>query len=263
MFQAVFSLPLWAVVLVLNTWLVGFALAGAWTFRRWVLPRLDIGDEADLFYGAAVMQSAMMLYALVAALTAVSVWNRYSEAAEVVSGEATAIARMWRDLGSYPQPERQAMQDSLRAYTVQVIDVAWPLHRKGKTPREGVVLINRLQEQLYAYKPAAATQGILHAEALAAYNNLVVNRNKRLDAADDALPGVMWFVLLPGAMGCVALSFFFRIRDARYQYILAGGLASFVAMVLFVIVALDHPFRGVMSISPESYELIRDQLMRP
>ncbi len=263
MFEAVFSLPLWAVVLVLNVWLVGFALTGAWAFRRWVLPRLDIGEEADLFYGAAVLQSAMMLYALVAALTAVSVWNRYSEAGRTVSGEATAIALLWRDLSGYPQPQRQALQETLRVYTVQVIDEAWPLQRQGQTPHEGVEIMDRLQEQLYAFEPEGGKQEILHAEALSAYNGLIEARRLRLDAVDDALPGVMWFVLLPGAMGCIALSFFFRIRDARFQYILVGGLSSFLAMVLFVIVALDHPFRGVMSISPESYELIRDQFMQP
>jgi hypothetical protein len=33
-------------------------------------------------------------------------------------------------------------------------------------------------------------------------------------------------------------------------------------MVLFVIVALDHPFQGAMAIEPDSYELLVAQLMQ-
>jgi hypothetical protein len=72
----------------------------------------------------------------------------------------------------------------------------------------------------------------------------------------------MWIVLLPGAMGCVFLIFFFRINDARYQVILAACSAGFVAMVLFVIIALDRPFQGAMAIGSDSYQLIYQQLMR-
>jgi hypothetical protein len=106
MLDFMFSLPLWGLALTLNVWLIGFALAGIWAFRRWALPRLNIEDDADLFYSAAVMQSGMMLYGLVAALTAISVWTQYAQVSDVVSSEATSIAKLWRDLQSYPQAER-------------------------------------------------------------------------------------------------------------------------------------------------------------
>jgi hypothetical protein len=34
-------------------------------------------------------------------------------------------------------------------------------------------------------------------------------------------------------------------------------------MVLFIIIALDRPFRGAMAITPQSYELVYEQLMAP
>ena len=37
---------------------------------------------------------------------------------------------------------------------------------------------------------------------------------------------------------------------------------GFVAMVLFVIISLDRPFRGAMAIPPDSYQLVHDQLMK-
>jgi hypothetical protein len=256
------SLPLWVLAVILNVWLMGFALASLWALRRWVLPRLHINTDAALFYGAAVMQSGMVLYGLITALTAVSVWQRYGQVSDVVSSEATAIASLWRDLGGYPQRERDSMREVLRGYTNQIINGAWPAQREGRVPREGVEWMDRLQAQLFAFEPASEAQKALHAETLSAYNRMVQARRQRLDAVASGLPGVLWFALLPGAMGCLLLSLFFRVEDGRLQAILVSGLAGFVAMVLFVIIALDRPFQGAMAIPADSYQLVYDQLMK-
>jgi hypothetical protein len=262
MVDLLFSLPLWALAIVLNTWLMGFALLSLWALRRWLLPRLRINTDAALFFGAAAMQSAMVLYGLVAALTAVSVWQTYSHVSGIVSSEATAINNLWRDLGGYPQRERDAMRETLRGYTNQIIQEAWPAQMQGRVPREGLEWMDRLQGQLFAFEPTTESQKLLHSETLGAYNRLIEARRQRLDAVNTALPEVMWFVLFPGAMGCLLLSLFFRVEDARFQGILVAGLAGFVAMVLFVIIALDRPFRGAMAIPADSYQLVYDQLMK-
>jgi hypothetical protein len=257
-----FSLPLWALAIVLNLWLMGFAFTSLWAIRRWVMPRLRLNTDASLFYGAAAMQSAMVLYGLVAALTAVSVWTRHSQVSDTVSSEATAIASLWRNLGGYPQRERDSMQDVLRGYTNQIIQEAWPMQWQGQIPRMGVEWLDRFQAQLFAFEPTSESQKVLHAQTLGAYNHLIEERRLRLDAVNSGLPGVMWFVLLPGAMGCLLLSLLFPVEDVRYQVILVAGLSGFVAMVLFVIISLDRPLQGAMAISADSYQLIHDQLMK-
>jgi hypothetical protein len=256
------SLPLWLLAVVLNLWLIGFALTGQWFMRRRVVPRLRIGQEDALFYGAAVMQSVIVLYGLVAALTAVSVWQRHSTVSDVVSAEATAIAALWRDLGGYPQPERDSIRSLLRGYTQQIIEQAWPAQREGRTPRGGVEWMDRLQAQLFDFEPRLEKHKILHGETLNAYNRLVQARRVRLDSVHGGLATVMWFALLPGAMGCLLLALFFRIEDAVFQGVMLTGLSGFMAMVLFVIIALDRPFQGAMAIPADSYQLIYDQLMQ-
>lgn len=256
------ALPLWALAVVLNVWLMGFALASLWAVRRWILPRLRPATDASLFFNAAVMQSAMVLYALIAALTAVSVWTKHSQVSDTVSKEATAIAILWRDLGGYPENERDSMREVLRGYTNQIIVEAWPEQRQGRVPRAGVEWFDGFQAQLFAFEPISESQKIIHGQTLDAYNGMVEARRARLDAVHTGLPGVMWFVLLPGAMGSLLLCLFFRIEDVRLQAILMMGLAGFVAMVLFVIISLDQPFQGPMAIPADSYQLIHDQLMK-
>jgi len=258
----VFTLPLWALALLLNVWLMGFVLVSLWVLRRWVLPRLRLDTNATLFFGAAVMQSGMMLYALIAALTAVNVWTKHSQVADTASSEATAIASLWRDLGGYPQPARDAMREVLRGYTNHIIQESWPEQRQGRVPRAGVKWMDRFVAELLVFEPTTEGQKLLHAETLSSFNRMHEARRQRLDAVGSRLPAVMWAVLLPGAMGCLFLSLLFPIEDPRSQAILSLSLAGFVAMVLFVIVSLDRPFQGAMAIAPDSYQLVYDQLMK-
>jgi len=52
------------------------------------------------------------------------------------------------------------------------------------------------------------------------------------------------------------------VERAVFQGALLVGLAGFLAMVLFVIIALDRPFQGDMGITAESYQLVYDHHMR-
>jgi hypothetical protein len=261
MIELLSSLPLWLLALVLNVGLVGFALGGLWVARRHVLPRLRLSYE-DAYYAAALVQSVMLLYALVAALTAVGVWQRHAQVSDIVSAEATGIAILWRDLGGYPEGVRDETRKILRGYSEQVVHGAWPQQRAGKIPHEGVEWMDRLQAHLHAFEPATETQKIVHAETFRAFNQLVQDRRQRLDSVHAALPSVLWWVLLPGAVGCLVLCLFFKLENARFQATLLIGVAGFLAMVLFVIIALDRPFSGSMAITAESYQLIIDHHMK-
>ena len=122
--------------------------------------------------------------------------------------------------------------------------------------------MDRFLAQLLVFEPTSESQKLLHAETLSAFNRMHEARRQRLDAVNSGLPGVMWVVLLPGAMGCLLLSLFFPIEEPHFQAVLVAGLAGFVAMVLFVIISLDRPFHGAMAIPPASYQLVYEQLMK-
>jgi hypothetical protein len=122
--------------------------------------------------------------------------------------------------------------------------------------------MDRLQSQLFAFEPATESQKILHAETVRAFNQLVQQRRQRLDAVGAGLPGVMWTVLLPGAMGCIILCLFFHLENVRFQALLLLGVAGFLAMVLYVIIALDRPYSGETGITADSYRLVYDHHMK-
>ena len=123
--------------------------------------------------------------------------------------------------------------------------------------------MNNFQTTLYSFEPTTDSQKLLHAETLRAYNNLILARRMRLDAVNSGLPGVMWSVIILGAFIGLSASFFFRVQDVRLHLIEVLLLAIFIGLIIFMILALDRPFRGDLGIPPDSYQLIYDHLMTP
>ncbi|HEV7396369.1 MAG TPA: hypothetical protein VGN86_07640 [Pyrinomonadaceae bacterium] len=262
MFESLFDIPLLisgpAIILVLCL----FALTGMMVVRRRVLPRLRV-DEGNSDFTGAMLQSIMVFYGLAVALIAVSVWQTYSDTSGIVSQEATALATLYRDVSSYPEPARPMLQNGLRDYVQSTITEAWPQQHIGRVPKNGVELMNRFQATLFAFEPATESQKLLHAETLRAYNEMIKARRLRLDAVGAGLPKVMWTVIVLGAFIGLSASFFFRVEDPRLQGIQVLLLAIFIGLIIFMILALDRPFRGDLGIGPEPYQLIYDQLMKP
>jgi hypothetical protein len=232
MFEFLFDLPL----LITGPAIVGslclFAVVGLLVVRRRVLPRLRIHVEDSEFTGA-IMQCVMVFYGLAVALIAVSVSQTYSDVSKVISGEASALNALYRDVTSYPEPIRAELQKDLSDYTGQIIRAAWPSMRRGKTPTAGFAHMSRFQAVLNKFEPVSEGQKILHAETLRAYNLLIQARRMRLDAATTCLPTVMWAVIVTGAFISLSAAFFFKVEDARLHGILVTLLAVFMGLRYF------------------------------
>lgn len=261
MLETIIELPLWITGMAIVGGLCLYALVGLLVVRRRVLSRLSVRTEDSEFSGAMV-QSVMVFYGLALALIAVNVWQTHSDAAKTVSQEATDAAALYRDVSSYPEPVRSRLQSHLRLYLDYVIHEAWPLQRKGQVPAGGVELMNQFQTTLTTFEPVTEGQRILHAETLHAYNELIRSRRLRLDAAGTHLPGILWFIILAGAVIGISSSFFFRVEEVRVHGIQVVLLAAFIGLVIFMTFALDRPFQGDLGLGPEPYQLVYDQLVK-
>lgn len=262
MVELFFELPLVVSGLVIIAAFCLFAIGGLLLVRRFVLPRLRI-DHHDAHFSGTMVHSVMVFYGLALALIAVNVFETYADVSKIVSTEASSLAMLYRDVSTYPEPIRSQLQSQMREYVYQVIHEAWPLQARGQVPSGGVALMDRFQLTLASFEPATEGQKLLHAEALRAYNNVIQARRMRLDAVNTHLPGVMWTVVILGAVISLCASFFFSVDDVRLHAILVTLLAMFIGLVIFMTLALDRPFIGDLGVSADPYQLIYDHLMKP
>jgi membrane associated rhomboid family serine protease len=208
-----------------------------------------------------MVTSIMVFYGLATALTAVHVWEVYEKVEEITRHEAASLAVLYRNVSEYPEPLRSALREEIRTYTHQVIHQSWPLQRRGEIPMEGVKTMDRVQSQLVAFEPVTESQKALALEALGSYDRMMDARRMRVDSVERRLPGVMWLVVVVGAFISLISTFFFPVLDARLHRTQIGLLAGFIGLVIFMILALDRPYRGDLGLKPTPYEIVYEQLM--
>lgn len=248
-----FSLPTFVVLAVAAS--LGILLA----VRPWVTRVAATNRDWDRVLGYA-MQSYGILFGVVLALIAVSVYENFQRVNGVVLDEAGAVGTLFRDVSAYPAPLAEQLTEELRRYVQAVITVDWPLMQQDVIPAAGSPHVDSLRDLLFAYDPVTAGQQAFHQETVAAFNDFVDARRARLDEVRLALPPLLWAVLAVGGLLNALMISLVEARNLRIHLIMAGIIAVFVALVIYTTASMDHPYAGSVSISPEPFENLLDLL---
>jgi len=200
------------------------------------------------------LSSFIVLYGLLLGLLAVTTYQNFFNIKDIVDKEASSMAALYRDFSGYPQPIRRHLQDQLREHARLTIDDDWPLMKNGTVPPGGTERLNSMAQTLYTFEPSKESEKIIDAEAFHQFNNLLEVRRSRLANVNAGLPPVLWWVVAFGALLNIML-IWMQDMERHVHLILGGVLASILGAVIFLIAELDNPFRGEVSIGPDSIEL--------
>src|SRR4051794_27347105 len=144
-----------------------------------------------------------------------------------------------------------------------VIEEAWPDQRRGTIPEGGTDRVSAFQRKLMTFDPTTKGQEILHAARLQEFNGFVELRRQRLLDVTTGLPSALWYVVAVGAVLGIVLTWLFSLDRLSVHLAVAGILSLLTGLVVFLIAAMDHPYRGEVSVSPEAFEIVQRSLMAP
>jgi hypothetical protein len=145
-----------------------------------------------------------------------------------------------------------------------VVDEEWPQMQQGRTPLmehtqatpRGWVLIDDIRATVQEIEPRTQADQELYAQGLDQVQRLADARRTRLVQAEEGIPSVLWVVLVVGGMVTVGFSYLFGLANTWAHRLMVVSLAGVIALVLFTIGVLDHPFSGGVRIGTEAFELV-------
>ena len=202
------------------------------------------------------MSVLVLFYGITIGLVAVGTWENLSQVEEKVAREAASLAALYRDISSFPEPDRSELKRLLKKYTRYTIDVAWPLQQKAIQPKDGVAILNEFQDVLYGTKPSDKKDEILLGETLCMYNDFVTLRRMRLMSVNGGLPGIIWMVIIVGALLTISFLWFFVMEQFWPQNLMTVLVSIFIGTMIFLIAIMDHPFRGKLSVDAQPFEMV-------
>ena len=185
-----------------------------------------------------------LIYAVLVAFVVYVSWSDYNESKRNAEIEANLIADLFMDAGGLPDTLRAQVRHAAVGYTEYVISEEW------NTMQEGSISIGareRLRKLWQIYMNADVKQlpnVPIYEESLHRLNDLGEYRRLRLISSNDFIPGVVWFVLIVCALSSVGYTFFFGTKNLRAQYVMTSVLTLINALIMLLILILDHPFQG-------------------
>lgn len=272
--------PVVAVTVVVVT--AAVAVGGFLLARRFLRPHIRYHEGVnDVISGA--LGAIGVLYGITVGLITIDVWQRHTTAEDIVVREAAAIQVLYlmvsADLGSgrtAEQPDQGAMRDGaelakvrkpvaelVSKYLRDVICVAWSEQRAGAKPSADWRALRDIRQVVLNIEPKEDGQQVRYAAAIQSLNQLNELRRLRADAATSKLSGVMWTIIILGALMSMCLVYLFRLEDARLHLLVVSLLSAFLGLVFLMIVLNDRPFFGTVGMEPDSYTDLGWMIKRP
>ena len=222
--------------------------------RRFPHPHLKENNEFVGFTYAVYG----LIYGVVLAFTIVITWGRFYDAERVVIKEATVVSELWRDAGAFSPAVRAEIHRDLKVYVASVIDKEWRTMAENGTADPGTQAIyERLWTHSYKIKPATQNQAAFLTEYLERINELSGERRQRLNYCRAELSGLLWLVLLAGAVPAVVYPLLFATKHGWVHVMITSFLTGLIMLCLLVTFSLQYPFSGQLAVQSKPFKELK------
>ena len=252
MLAMLYSIPTWALGLLVVGGFVAFGVTGTFFTMDWIHARWHSEHEVV----GVVVTSITVLYAVLLAMIAVAAWQDYAALDNQVREEAAIAGNIYRDVEGFREPTRSNARKLIREYVDVVVRDEWPLMRKGLQPTATNEIAANLLIAVSRFQPKNLGESDVHSEVFGQLNRLFELRRLRQESVTLGLQPVLYVVLLLGAMVDMAALWLLTARERRLGVLLAATNATMLGLMVFLVIALDHPLMGEVSIQPTIFTVV-------
>ena len=224
-------------------------LAGAAFSRHWTR-RLKGAKVNDVL--SSYVSVIGTLYAVLLAFVLLSVWEQYDTAQSAAESEASQLSDFVRLTGGLPDQAAVQLKAAIREYTTAVVDEEWDAMASGGRSARADRALDGLWKALVSTDPAPDARGLaVYNQALERLRSASDSRQDRLSQARPSVQGVIWVLMIGGAVLTLAATFCFDASASIYLPVNAG-LTLMIAFILYLIFAFDHPFSHDVGSTPDA-----------
>jgi len=216
--------------------------------------------EVQLAPVGSVVGAAFGLLAFMLAITFQIAANRYDARKELLLKEVTDIRTAYLRAGLVPEPYRS----STKKFLVEYVDLRVDLANDAAILNAGLSRSQQILDSLWKYAEALAEQD-RSSEVYALYttsvNDMIDAYNQRITVSlQYHIPGAVLFVLfIISFVSMFVLGYQFGI-SGKGSFRLIILLSIIFAFVMFLILALDQPEKGLATINQKPMFTLQQQL---
>ncbi len=197
-----------------------------------------------------------VLYSVILGFTVINVQARHNAVLEASHNEAILLADLYEDAAFFQPQDRDAIRSSLRRYAKHVIEEEWWLSPERKIHVKTRNFIKDIWQSYYNIELTNEKMSIWYTESISKLDNFLNVRLTRQFNAWEHLGGMMWSLLIVGALITISFMFFFGLENLRSHMLMIILLAGYLSFMLYLVYSLDHVFNGPQGVKPEALEQV-------
>jgi len=235
---------------------VGALLAGLCTYLFRKFGNLKILRSHNEVTGFLFLALASF-YAFLLSFIVFMVWGQMNDTRNNVSKEGSSAMGLYRDIKFYPDTvESKQLMIVYLDFIYNVVDEEFPNMEQMKTSRKTPESFDRVFYKMEHLNPKNPFQIQLVAEMFNHLNELSTYRGLRDTSFENEIPAGLWWPILLGAFITLFCAVLLDIEHSRLHITLNAMLGAFTGMLFYIILLLNHPYSGSLSIKPQSYKQI-------
>ena len=237
---------------------VGVAVLGAVLAQaalRRAYPRLVEGEHNEV--AGFLIAVVGVIYAVVVGFVIIGVWEEHEDARQGVEAEAAALDDLVADAAVLGDDNGAAVAAAVRSYTDELVTVEWPAMAEGGRSERATDLLQDLRRSVFALEPSTSGEELAVEAQLDAIRDAGDLRSERLSSNASGLPGALWLVVVVAGLVAAGFALLFGLRDRSMHYVMVGSTAGMIALTVAVVVLLNYPFAGDLSIPPDAFDRLR------
>lgn len=213
--------------------------------------QLEQNDVAGFFL--AVLG---LVYGVILAFAVIAVWEDLDNAKAISESEANAVGDLYRLADGLTPDTRVVLQELALGYARVVVNDEWEMMARGGDSPMAHQQVSTMWSTVLTYEPKGERESAIYGKVLDKVNDIDDHRRERLVASRDSIPKMVWGCLIGGGVVTVLFTYFFGLKHRRALLAMTALYVASIGFVLFLVAAMDHPFKGTVKVEPEAMEMV-------
>jgi Protein of unknown function (DUF4239) len=257
----IYDLANWQLYALIIALFVGFALIGPFLISDTIEKKFGLSYDQNNIV-TVYLSLVGAFFGITLGLIAVGTYENFNKVEAIVNDESSALAGLYRNVIMFDNPQKSQLENTLKTYTHYVIEKAWPLQQQGIIPKNGTIIVDSFQNQLARIKPVTEKDKIIYGSLLGQFNDFVEKRRLRLISVNTKLSPTIYFVLFICSLVTIIFTWFIYMENKKLEVVVHILTGFLLGSLVFMIVAMDNPYRGQYSVSSDAFKLLLDGLMK-
>lgn len=206
--------------------------------------------------GGFIFNAFGLIYAVLIAFVVFATWTEFDNSKKNVDRESIELSDIYHNSKALPEQYRQQVISLLNTYTESVINEEWQRMEQGEASERSIESFNKLWTFFATIDRSLLKNEIAYQETLKHMNDAGESRRMRIFDSTNNIPGIIWVVLLFGAVVTVIYTYFFFAKNMRHQFVMTSALTVLNTLILYMILLLDNPFLGYMKVDNKPFEYV-------